>query len=160
MPIQFCLNEGVHPTRCAVSVPCASSRCELKCFFSIPRPKCFRAGFFCGKSLKRNSERGRNRTSNLLIKSQAVHYRPFSENPHSINNLQKPCAHREPPSKCLKRWPCLATYSHNYSHTSQSWQSEGRPLPAFPNNVRQICPCRLSAIMSLCVCRFVALQGW
>jgi len=30
--------------RCAVSVPCASERCALKCAFSIPRQKCFRAG--------------------------------------------------------------------------------------------------------------------
>jgi putative transposase len=72
--IQNCLTSWVHPMlvivrRCAVGVPYASSRYELKCFFSIPRQKCFRAGFFWGKSLKRNGERGRNRTFNLLIKS-------------------------------------------------------------------------------------------
>lgn len=32
--------------RCAVSVPYASRRYELECFFSIRRQKCFRAGFF------------------------------------------------------------------------------------------------------------------
>ena len=53
-------------------MPYASSRYELKCFFSIPRQKCFRAGFFWRKSLKRNGERGRNRTFNLLIKSQLL----------------------------------------------------------------------------------------
>src|SRR5437868_13676057 len=58
--------------RCAVSVPYASSRYELSRAFSIPRRKCFRAGLFWRKSLKRNGERGRNRTFNLLIKSQGI----------------------------------------------------------------------------------------
>ena len=83
--IQNCLSMGVHPNtllpaRCAVGVPYASSRCELNRAFSIPRQKCFRAGFVWGNSLKRNGERGRNRTFNLLIKSQLLcqlSYAPF-----------------------------------------------------------------------------------
>ena len=52
-------------------------------FFSIPRQKCFRAGLFRDKSLKGSGERGRNRTFNLLIKSQLLcqlSYAPTVEN--------------------------------------------------------------------------------
>jgi hypothetical protein len=44
VPIYFVSTQGFTPGRCAVSVPCASELCALKCAFSIPRQKCFRAG--------------------------------------------------------------------------------------------------------------------
>lgn len=46
VPSQFVSTEVFTPRRCAMSVPCASSQYELKCAFSIPRQKCFRAGIF------------------------------------------------------------------------------------------------------------------
>ena len=61
-----------HRGRRAIGVPNASSRYAPNRAFSIPLQKCFRAGIFWRKSLKRNGERGRNRTFNLLIKSQGV----------------------------------------------------------------------------------------
>jgi integrase len=43
-----------------------------------------------------SGERGRNRTFNLLIKSQLGFNRPCSSNSQLTNNLQESCAHREP----------------------------------------------------------------
>jgi hypothetical protein len=44
----------------------------------------------------KDGERGRNRTYNLLIKSQLGFNRPCSSNSQLTNNLQESCAHREP----------------------------------------------------------------
>ena len=64
-----------------------------------------------------SGERGRNRTYNLLIKSQLApcHPRPATrDKPITYKSL----ARTEITSKRLKSWRRSATYSHNYSHTS------------------------------------------
>lgn len=47
--LHSCTGQDAGAPRCAVSVPYASGRYELECAFSIPRHKCFRAGFVSGK---------------------------------------------------------------------------------------------------------------
>jgi len=71
--------------------------------------------FAVRKLLKINGERGRNRTFNLLIKSQGspiVHLSTSHIGPITYKVLRA----QENASKCLKCWLCLAVYSHNYSH--------------------------------------------
>src|SRR5437764_11933416 len=87
VPIRIVSAKGFISLRCAVSVQYASSRYELSRAFSIPRQKCFRAGFFDRKSLKRNVSAVGNRTYNLLIKSQPPWPRAMASTPSENEEL-------------------------------------------------------------------------
>ena len=71
------------------------------------------------KLLKINGERGRNRTFNLLIKSQISPIACLSRS-HIQSITYKVLRAQRNACKCLKRWSCLAMYSHNCSHTGRS----------------------------------------